>query len=98
MYESCSSVSLLQLLCLRVFCFEFTSDHRGLHVLTHAFPTRRASYLALAVKDLIDAGAGSDRVGGDAVALGINGTATAQNDATVTNAMGAALAGNDIIL
>src|SRR3546814_7874751 len=39
-----------------------------------------------------------DRVGGDAVALGINGTATAQNDATVTNAMGAALAGNDIIL
>src|SRR3546814_15462092 len=53
---------------------------------------------ALAGNDIIDAGAGSDRVGGDAVALGINGTATAQNDATVTNAMGAALAGNDIIL
>src|SRR3546814_18507924 len=32
------------------------------------------------------------------VAFGINGTATAQNDATVTNAMGAAVPGNDIIL
>src|SRR3546814_18789590 len=41
---------------------------------------------------------GSDGVGGKAVALGINCTATAQNDATVTNAMGAALAGNDISL
>src|SRR3546814_17295391 len=41
---------------------------------------------------------GSDGVGGKAVALGINCTATAQNDATVTNAVGAALAGNDIIL
>src|SRR3546814_17614588 len=31
------------------FCFECFGDHRGLHVLTRSFPTRRSSDLAVGI-------------------------------------------------
>src|SRR3546814_2834481 len=37
---------LLLLCCTVVFFFEWYGDHRYLHVLTHAFPTRRSSDLS----------------------------------------------------
>src|SRR3546814_11551380 len=33
------------LLCVWIFFFEWSCNHRELHVLTHSFPTRRASAL-----------------------------------------------------
>src|SRR3546814_2673904 len=32
-------------LCM-IFCFQYSGDHRDLHVLTHSFPTRRSSDLS----------------------------------------------------